>query len=194
MLTAVAGLMVKCKVCPKSFRQMNSMHCICSLPCALKLPAFNRKEAKAKARAERETDRRKKEAQKTHPQLTAEAQEEFNAFIRARDIGKPCICCNSYPQSDALKGGEWDAGHYRSRGACPELRFDERNAHAQLKQCNRRAWDVAAYRANLIGRIGLAEVEDLEGPCPPKKYSRDELRAIRDDYRARAKALTTKEK
>jgi hypothetical protein len=40
----------------------------------------------------------------------------------------------------------------------------------------------------VIGRIGEAAVEVLEADQTPRKYSADELRAIRDDYRARVKA------
>jgi hypothetical protein len=43
------------------------------------------------------------------------------------------------------------------------------------------------FRLNLIAKIGLAEVERLEGPQVPKKYTIDELKAIRDDYRSRLK-------
>jgi hypothetical protein len=43
------------------------------------------------------------------------------------------------------------------------------------------------FRLNLIAKIGLAEVERLEGLQVPKKYTIDELKAIRDDYRSRLK-------
>ena len=172
-----------CRVCCKQFPQRNSMQTVCGIKCAAKVPKIARKEEAAKTRAQ-------KEAMKGLPELKVEAQKAFNEYIRARDAGKPCICCGQVPQGEeALTGGAWDAGHFRSRGACPELAFDERNVHAQLKRCNRRTWDVAGYRAELVRRIGLAQVEDLERNHPPKKYTRDELRAIRDTYRAKAKAL-----
>ena len=170
----------KCRVCSKEFVRMNSLQIVCGVLCARRLPVVTRK-------AEKAATRNAKEAMKTKPQLLVEAQIEFNKYIRARDAGKPCICCGKTPQSEALTGGEWDAGHYRSRGACPELAFDERNCHAQLKRCNRRAWDVAGYRANLIDRIGLSEVVSLEGPHPPRKDTRDDLRTVRDTYRAKAR-------
>jgi hypothetical protein len=40
----------------------------------------------------------------------------------------------------------------------------------------------------VIRRVGLAEVERLEGP--PRKYTTDDLKAIRDMYRAKAKETT----
>lgn len=156
---------------------------VCSYRCAAKFAAIKRKTAKR-------VDRERKEKLKTLPDLRKEAQKAFNDYIRARDTNKPCICCGKYPSStDAITGGAWDAGHYRSRGANPELAFDERNCHAQLKRCNRYSWDVAGYRAELVRRIGLESVEDLEGPHQPKHYTREDLKEIRDTYRAKLKAL-----
>lgn len=51
------------------------------------------KAARAAAKVERAETRRRKEAMKRLPELIAEAQEAFNAYIRARDAGLPCICC-----------------------------------------------------------------------------------------------------
>ena len=172
-----------CAVCAKPFQPWNSMAKVCGYRCAAKVPKLARKEEAAQTKA-------KKEGMKGYPELKSEAQKAFNEFIRARDAGKACICCGQYPQgAEALKGGAWDAGHYRSRGACPELAFDERNCHAQLKRCNRHSWDVAGYRAELVRRIGLEQVEDLERHHPPKHYNRGDLRTIRDTYRAKLKEL-----
>lgn len=166
-----------CEACGKLFQQARTMQSVCSPRCAVRL-------TKARAKAEKAQDKAKREKLLTQPQWVAKAQAAVNAYIRARDAGKPCICCGRYSSgAGADRGGEWDAGHYRSRGAAPELRFDERNIHAQLKQCNRRAWDVATYRANLIERIGLAEVKALEGPHPPRKWTIPELKEIAATYR-----------
>ena len=59
------------------------------------------------------------------------------------------------------------------------MRFDQRNAHAQLKHCNRymsgRAVD---YRIGLIHRYGLEMVEQLESDQVPRKYEIDDLREM----------------
>lgn len=177
-----------CTICGGGFEPtFTTMQIVCSLKCARKVPVVARKQA----RSERRDDKARLAVMvETLPILRKQAQAAFNAYIRARDAGKSCICCGRYPgDAGTLTGGEWDAGHYRSRGACPELAFDERNCHAQLKQCNRRSWDVAGYRAELIRRIGLPEVLALEGPHSPKHYTRDDLRAIRDHYRAKLKEI-----
>lgn len=190
--TGEARLTVKlsereCEVCSKVFQQRTTMQSLCGKRCLFK-------KLREAEKAERELDKARREKLMTQPQWVAKAQGAVNAYIRARDAGKPCICCGRYSSgAGADCGGEWDAGHYRSRGAAPELRFDERNIHAQLKQCNRRAWDVAAYRANLIERIGLAEVEALEGPHPPRKWTIPDLQAITAEYRAKARALKARQ-
>jgi predicted nucleic acid-binding Zn ribbon protein len=175
-----------CTVCSKPFLALKMGRKVCSPKCAGKV-------AKIARAAEKAQDKERRAALETQPQWVAKAQIAFNAFIRARDAGKPCICCGMFPKSYSGSGGEWDAGHYRSRGAAPELRFDERNCHAQLKRCNRRAWDVAGYRENLIKRIGLEELESLEGPHPPKKWTVDQLKEIKAHYSAKTKALLGKE-
>lgn len=143
------------------------------------------KQARMAAKVERAETRRRKEAIKTIPQLTREAQFEFNRFIRERDraAGHPCIS-SGMPLN--WNGNAVDAGHYRSTGAASHLRFNEDNCHAQAKQENRYlAGNAVEYRIRLIDRIGLARVEALESDNRPHKWTADELRAIRDEYRAR---------
>jgi hypothetical protein len=138
---------------------------------------------------ERAKVRTRKEAIKTIPELIKEAQREFNAYIRARDRDQPCICCG-LPLGTGEVGGAYDAGHYRSVGSASHLRFSEDNCHAQRKQCNRYgAGRVVEYRMGLIDRIGAERVESLESSNEPHKWTREELIAIRDDYRAKLKEL-----
>lgn len=147
------------------------------------------KKARAAAKVERAETRRRKEAIKTIHNLIKEAQVAFNAFIRERDREKPCICCG-IPLGAGEVGGAFDCGHYRSTGSAPHLRFDERNAHAQRKVCNRwGAGRAVDYRIGLVARIGLEAVEALESDNRIHRWTRDELTAIRDHYRKAAKEL-----
>ena len=170
-----------CTVCLKDFTPTRMGQKVCGYRCAKKIGPLTRKSERAATMVAREQ-------QKRLPDLRKEAQKAFNEFIHARDADKPCICCGQWPQSDHLKGGAWDAGHYRSRGAAIDLAFHEDNVHRQLKRCNRRAWDVAGYRAELVRRIGLEAVIALEGPHPLPHYTRDDLRRIRDEYKAKVRA------
>lgn len=170
-----------CAVCKGPFVPFQSMQIVCSPGCARRVPILARK----RLIAEKRRDRARLEAMKPLSHWTRLAQEQFNAWIRARDVALPCISCGR------LHGGKVNAGHYLSTGARPELRFDEQNVHKQCEPCNTSlAGNLILYRIELLRRIGPAAVERLEGPHEPKKYTREQLQAIRDDYRARLKALT----
>lgn len=179
-----------CKVCRAKFDPRQPMATVCSPGCALTLAQSKRAKVEKVAQVqERRADKAKREKLKTKGEWTREAQAAFNAFIRARDAGQPCICCGR-TSTGAASGGEWDAGHYRSRGSAPHLRFDERNVHAQLKQCNRYdSGNVVGYRLGLIARIGLAAVEALEADQLPRHYSIEQLRGIKAHYTSLARAL-----
>lgn len=169
--------MAACRVCSQLFRQVNSLHRACSPRCAMRL-------VRADKRAEVADTRARLEAIKPRSKWLAEAQTAFNAFIRLRDAHLPCISC------DRMHEGSWDAGHYLTVGARPELRFDEDNCHRQCVPCNRHLHgNLIRYRAGLIARRGLAVVERLEGPHAPAKLTVDDLRALIAEYRAKAKAL-----
>ena len=106
----------------------------------------------------------------------------FNKFIRARDKDKPCISCN---KTNIKKK---NAGHYRSVGGSPELRFEELNCHLQCEYCNTYLHgNLIEYRKHLINRIGLCKVEWLEGKHEPKHYTKEELRGLKEVYRLKIK-------
>lgn len=180
----------KCKACKTPFTPARSTQTACGIDCAMQLA--HEKKVKLAECDRLDTvrkDRVRKERLKTRRDWEKEAQTAFNAFIRARDKDMPCICCG-LPLSAGDVGGAYDCGHYRSVGSAPHLRFHEDNAHAQRKQCNRwNAGRAVDYRLGLIARIGLARVEALEADQEPRKYTADELRAIRDLYRAKLREL-----
>ena len=182
--------MKRCKVCKSEFEPRASFQVACRYECAVALVEKQKTAAqKQAATKQRKADRERKEKLKTRRDWEREAQAAFNAFIRARDADKPCICCG-LPLAAGDVGGAYDCGHYRSVGSAPHLRYDERNAHAQRKQCNRwGAGRAVDYRLGLIERIGLEAVEALEADQQARKYTADELKAIRDEYRAKAREL-----
>ena len=127
-----------------------------------------------------------KEKLKTRSDRMKEAQAAFNRYIRARDMGKPCICCGR-SQGDLKHGGAVDAGHYRSRGSAPQLKFNLFNCHSQLAYCNRYlSGNVVGYRAGLIDRIGLDRVERLEQDNSPRRFDAEYLDRIKRIFTKRA--------
>lgn len=169
--------MTACRVCTVQFEPRRPLQAVCSPICAVRHVRADRKAKRAETKARRE-------AAKPRSKWLAEAQAAFNAYVRRRDAHLPCVSCGR------MHDGQWHAGHYLSTGARPELRFDERNVWRQCAPCNTHLHgNLVLYRVELIARIGLAEVERLEGPHQPAKWTIDELRAIRDDYRRRLKEM-----
>ena len=153
----------------------------CSVECLYAHTADKRIAAQEKK--ERKVMREAKEKLKSRGEYAKEAQTAFNAWIRERDGGQVCISCQKPPKKK-------NAGHYRSVGAAPELRFEPLNVHLQCEHCNTYLSSNAIdYRINLIKKIGADKLEWLEGPHEPKKYTIDDLKQIKADYKAKLKEL-----
>lgn len=173
----------RCKVCREYFTPRSSFAKACGPVCAQEYVRLE------KAKKDRQERQKGLQALKTKRDYIKEAQVAFNAFIRARDANQTCISCGA-SFATGVFGGGMDCGHWRSVGSAPHLRFHEDNAHGQCKKCNRydsgRAVD---YRIGLIARIGLSRVESLEADNTVQKWTKDDLRGIRDYYRVKLKEL-----
>lgn len=163
---------------------------VCKWQCGLAIKDANHDKArKAIATQERAEHRQAKEKVKTRSQHMQECQAAFNAYIRMRDMLAGHCCISSGRPLD-WSGNATDAGHYRSVGSAPHLRFDERNCHAQSKQDNRfLSGNAVDYRIGLIARIGLEAVEELEADQSTRKYTIDDLKAIKAEYRAKIREM-----
>lgn len=156
------------------------------------------KRARAAAKVERAETKRRRRAMRPIREFVAEAQAAFNAWVRARDEGLPCISCGTLNPPALGPGGAWDAGHFLSRGAHPEKRFMEDNVHRQCKSCNAgsaknpaKALTVSQnYAAELIRRIGPERYAKVLEPVPLVKLDRDQLTAICDHYKKLLKEMT----
>lgn len=182
----------KNKACRAEFVPERSFIEWCSPACGavVGLDKLAKQKAKA-AKADRAETKRKLDGFKTIPQLKAEAQEVFNKWVRARDLaaGHGCICCGKFatPAALAQPGGAYDACHYRSRGSADHLRYDERNVHLGLKDCN--TWGHVDYRGGLERRIGREALEALEADHGSRKWTREYLEGVKAEYSKRLKLL-----
>ena len=157
----------------------------------------------AREKRERKEHRERKAKLKSRSKWIKDAQENaFNPYIRKRDRGRPCISCGrteaEVEGADGWRpGGAWDCGHYLSVAAKPELRFHPWNAWRQCKSCNggsgkyaRKNYTVSAeYRERLIKEIGLKNVEWLEGPHEPQKWTIEEIAEIKQYYKDKIKEI-----
>lgn len=179
--------MKPCKICRNPSRQFKTT---CSLDCEAELGLrLLEKSKRAEAKQVRAIDKERREKLKSRSDWMKEAQTAFNAFIRARDRFKPCICCG-HPLVLQAVGGGFDCGHYRSVGSAPHMRFNEDNANGQRKQCNRYgAGRAVDYRIGLIARIGIERVEAIETSSSTVKWSIDDLKSIKEQYKLRLKDI-----
>jgi hypothetical protein len=114
---------------------------------------------------------------KTRTEHLADAQAVFNQYIRARDAALPCISCGRHHT------GAWDAGHYRSVGAQPVLRFHGDNTHKQCVPCNQhKGGNAIEYRIGLRTRIGDERLEFLEREHSLAKYTIEDAKRINAEY------------
>ncbi|PYB80795.1 ninG protein [Pseudomonas koreensis] len=184
----------KCKnpACGISFPPQRLGQAVCSPKCALAMaPANTEKARKAINQRDRREIQVRKEKLKSRADHLREAQAVVNEYVRLRDAHLPCISCDSMPNdNDLMTGSRWDAGHYRSVGACPELRFEPLNIHRQCVKCNRNlSGNAVEYRIRLVQRIGAETVAWLEGPHEPRKYTVEEIKTIKAEYRAKTREL-----
>ncbi|KGQ31830.1 recombination protein NinG [Gallibacterium anatis] len=190
----------QCAVCKKKFiKKISSLQKVCSYQCALAFAEAEKKKKQEKLdRQERIKNRKRlkayKEANKTHNDLIKEAQSAVNKYIRVRDENKECISCGTPLISEKLGGG-FDAGHYRSRGAAPHLRFYTLNIFGQCKRCNRYlGGNYHEYRIGLIERLGIEKVEAIEADQRPRHYSDEDLRRIKRIFNKKVNLLAKRKK
>lgn len=185
----------RCPECRVMFVPVRDSQAVCGeIECAIAHGQSEKGRAiagKALAEVGRREIKVRKEKLKTRADHLREAQAAVNEYVRLRDAHLPCISCDSTPNdNDLMTGSRWDAGHYRSVGACPELRFEPLNIHRQCVKCNRNlSGNAVEYRIRLVVRIGAEKVAWLEGLHAPCKYTVEEIKAIKAKYRAKTREL-----
>lgn len=198
----------KCKVCSKPLPKhkdctdLIQKQRFCGISCLSDHGRAKAQEAKDKRLAQMirptkaPSKRRKKDLSTDHGHQVQITQDVFNRMIRLLDDGKPCISCGRYKC-----GAYWDAGHYRSVGGNPEMRFDPRGCHRQGSACNRanrrpeknnpRSAETISqeYQQRLRERYGDELVDWLNGPHPAANYTIPDLKDMRRIMAAECRQL-----
>lgn len=181
----------KCAACKTVFEPARSLQKVCSPKCAADFAAKQKAQKAARAnREERVSLRERKAKLKTRREWIAEAQAAFNAYVRERDFGLPCISCGLPPKQ--VFGGAVDCGHFRSVGSAQQHRFNLKNCAAQCVKCNRfLGSNSVEMRKGMVARFGLEAVEVLEADQEVRRFDIDYLSRIKRIFRKmtrRAKA------
>lgn len=177
----------KCRECGNNFTPSMTTQSVCGPACAIvKAKKKVSKDKAHKERDERKASRARVESVQPLSYYHKKAQSAFNAFIRARDAGKPCISCGKPDDGSHQR----HASHFRSIGACRELRYDESNVHASCSVCNNyMSGNIAGYTPALIEKIGQGEVDRLNRTQAPKKWTRQQLEELAAYYRKKTRDL-----
>ena len=176
---------MKCKNCRDKFipKVFNIKYCDKELCRSVMIKEALKKSKAKKVKEWNKEKKVRKEALKTLSEYKKELQVIFNKFIRLRDKGLNCISCNKPAKKE-------NAGHYRSVGGNPELRFEELNNNLQCEYCNTYLHgNLIDYRINLIKKIGIKKVEWLEGKHDPKHYTIEQIKGLKVMYRLKIKQL-----
>lgn len=178
--------MTKCPTCKAPATLRINLKLFCSIDCAVSWSKLQADKSKAKKQKEFNAEtRQRKQKLKTRQEWLKDAQMVFNRFIRLRDSSLNCISCGG------KLGTKYDAGHYKSVGAHPELRFSELNTHAQCVYCNQHlSGNLINYRKILLVRIGAEKVEWLEGKHNPLKLTIEEIKELIAEYKQKIKQLS----
>lgn len=171
-----------CVVCERVFVPERMGQVVCRGSCGIKKA---RAEREAAEKAERESVKRRKEALKPRAKWLAECQAIVNRYVRLRALarGEGCYTCGATPEQKF--GGTYDAGHFRSVGSAPHLRYWMPQIKLQCIPCNRHKGGMAlAFRERLVRDHGEDWVARLEAMQHIAKFD--------VDYLKRLKAVMTK--
>lgn len=170
----------KCKACGEEYTPWNSLQKACSPACAL---VFVKQEERKQK--EKQARREKKEFyENDRSWQLKKCQQDFNKYIRLRDKGQPCISCGK------STGCKMNAGHFKTVGAHPHLRFEPDNCHLQCEKCNNYlSGNAGEYEKRLIEKIGQDRVDWLNGPHDPKNWTIEQIKEIRHHYKCLIREL-----
>ncbi len=124
----------------------------------------------------------------TIAQLVKKAQQDFNRYIRYRDMGDDeffkCFSCGQFKHRSQA-----NASHYMSAGNHQVLRFNELNVWNACVQCNKFLHgNLIEYRQRLVEKIGEEQVKWLETIGKTvSKHDRYSLICVIEDYKNKIK-------
>jgi len=142
--------------------------------------------------------RKLKQKIKTYAQKMSDIQPIFNElrrleefkWFKERGIEPYCISCQKPLGNDV-----WACGHFKTRKAKPELRFDRNNTFLQHNvKCNMHdSGDIEGYKKGLINRFGEVEGKAIISYCESHhdmhKYTDDEIAELKANWRKQIRKL-----
>lgn len=115
-------------------------------------------------------------------------------WFKSKNLEAECISCGG-------KNKDWCCGHYKSRGAQGNLRYDDKNTFLQCNRyCNMALSgnisgnkNTRGYTQGLIDRFGKDKGEEIIKYCEvntePRKFTGEELMKMRKEFNSKIKSL-----
>ena len=182
---------MRCKSCRKQCEPFNSLNAFCDADCAISYLNGNTGK-KLIEKVKRKKFREKKKEVKGLSHWSRVTQTVVNKYVRLRDRNLPCISCGKWDHElkEAVRKGKWDAGHYKTVGSHPEIRFDTKNINKQCLNCNGfNAGNIPGQERGIEARYGQERLDWLNGPHKLKHYSIDDLERIRKIFSKKTRRL-----
>lgn len=164
---------------------------------ARKLEQEAKKERKDSRKAVRELNRKDVQWQlkQTQPAFNKMRVLEELAWFEERGLEPECISCGK-------KNMDWCCGHFKTRGAQSNLRFDRKNTFLQCNRyCNmglsaniEGTKTTRGYKKGLLERFGEEEGQEIIDYCEthtePHKWTCEELEEMRAEFNRIARGLS----
>ena len=182
--------------CENVFTPFNSLQAWCSPICGARLALEKIEKKKTRERMAAKKKRRsdnakcKRDFLENDPKhVKKQAKAYCHRWIRWRDHGTGiCFACRS--PMDHLPARAIHAMHFRSSGQNSAIRYNEDNLRLGCYRCNtKNGGNLIEYERHLVTDLGREKVEWLKAQNKVKKWTIEELREVRDDYKERLKAL-----
>lgn len=159
-----------------------------------KLRQSTERAEKKAVKADKQANRKalKDYREKDHSYQFKLTKKAAQALANALDAKLPCICCDTPRGKQQFCGG-----HFKTGKAHPELSLSLLNIHGQAnRNCNEgKSGNIngdkhsKGYKQGLIDRYGQWLVDYLESYHPPRKFTCEELIAMRKEFAAETRRL-----
>lgn len=190
----------KCIVCGKLFSTESSLQKVCTFDCAVSNAEtrLNKKSATARKKAIKAAKKDKRAYNKSDIRWQhKQTQTKFNRmrvleellYFKERGEEPICISCGKGKGNDV-----WCCGHFKTRKARPDLRYDKKNTFLQHNfRCNSQlSGDIDGYKKGLVHRFGEKEgkaiIEYCESP-PGEQMDCEQLEKFRAACAVQIKVL-----
>ncbi len=177
-----------CKYHGKTIRNyivVNNM-AFCSYDYAAKWGYENKLTGKKRVeQSQRKKDKKRLKELMSRSDWFKKLERVVNQYVKhVKEKDKPCCTCGT-------SNNKIDAGHFRSVGSCPELRFELTNIHNQCSvNCNQfGSGKRAEYNEYIINRYGVEHYNWLIGPHPSLKEQFTTWQDIEDEIKRYRKLL-----